>query len=39
VATGDGLYMEPDVEHGCECLEAGVLLDCFTPMRADFLHP
>ena len=37
VSTGDGLYMEPDVEHGCECLEAGVLIDCFTPMRADFL--
>lgn len=37
VSVGDGLYMEPDVEHGCECLEAGVLIDCFSPMRADFL--
>jgi len=37
VSAGDGLYMEPDVEHGCECLEAGVLIDCFSPMRADFL--
>lgn len=37
VSAGDGLYMEPDVDHGCECLEAGVLIDCFSPMRADFL--
>jgi len=37
VTAGDGLYIEPDVEHGCECLEAGVLIDCFSPMRADFL--
>ncbi len=37
VTTGDGLYMEPDVEHGCECLETGVLIDCFSPMRADFI--
>ncbi|HET9571194.1 MAG TPA: cupin domain-containing protein [Bacteroidales bacterium] len=37
VTAGDGLYMEPDVLHGCECLEAGLLIDCFSPMRADFL--
>ena len=37
VAAGDGLYMEPDVLHGCVCIEPGVLIDCFTPMRADFL--
>ena len=24
-------------ENGCVCLEAGVLIDTFTPMRADFL--
>ena len=24
-------------EHGCTCLEAGILIDCFSPMRADFL--
>jgi len=23
--------------HGCVCLEAGVLLDTFTPQREDFL--
>lgn len=38
VEAGDGIYMEPDVLHGCTCLEAGVLIDCFSPMRADFLH-
>ncbi len=37
VEAGDGIYMEPDVLHGCTCLEAGVLIDCFSPMRADFL--
>ena len=37
VETGDGIYIEPDAEHGCVCLEAGILIDCFSPMRADFL--
>jgi quercetin dioxygenase-like cupin family protein len=34
---GDGYYVEPDVLHGCVCLEAGVLIDTFSPVRADFL--
>ncbi|QMV15397.1 cupin domain-containing protein [Vibrio spartinae] len=37
VKTGDVLYKEPNVMHGCTCLEPGVLLDNFTPMRQDFL--
>lgn len=37
VNAGDGIYMEPDVLHGCVCLEAGVLIDCFSPMRETFL--
>ncbi len=37
VKAGDTLYMEPDVEHGCVCLEAGLLIDCFSPWRDDFL--
>lgn len=37
VSAGDGIYIEPDVLHGCKCLEAGLLIDCFSPMRADFL--
>ena len=39
VSAGDGVYIEPDAEHGCTCLEAGILIDCFSPMRADFLKP
>lgn len=38
VSAGDGIYIEPDVVHGCKCLEAGILIDCFAPMRADFLN-
>jgi len=37
VKAGDALYKEPNVMHGCVCLEAGVLLDNFTPMRKDFV--
>ena len=32
-----GYYVEPDQPHGCVCLEAGVLIDTFSPMRSDFL--
>ena len=38
VSVGDGLYKEPDAVHGCVCLEPGMLIDCFSPMRADFLE-
>ncbi len=38
VREGDVLYKQPDVVHGCVCLEAGTLLDIFTPKRADFLN-
>lgn len=34
---GDGFYVPSNVEHGCHCLEAGVLIDVFTPQREDFL--
>lgn len=37
VLPGDGIYMEPDIEHSCRCLEAGIVIDTFSPMRADFL--
>ncbi|MEB3374700.1 cupin domain-containing protein [Bacteroides sp. CR5/BHMF/2] len=37
VEAGDGIYIEPDILHGCICLEPRVLIDCFAPMRADFL--
>ena len=35
--AGAGYYVAPDVLHGCVCLEAGILIDTFSPMRADFL--
>lgn len=37
VKAGDTMYKEPNIEHGCVCLETGVLIDNFTPMRKDFL--
>lgn len=37
LSAGDGYYVEPDEPHGCVCLEAGVLIDTFSPVRVDFL--
>ena len=37
VRKGDTLYKLPNVEHGCVCLEEGILLDTFTPMRDEFV--
>ncbi|SDH97110.1 cupin domain-containing protein [Proteiniclasticum ruminis] len=37
VYKGDSLLMPADVPHGTVALEDGVLLDIFSPMRADFL--
>lgn len=37
VKVGDTLYKEPNIMHGCVCTKKGVLLDTFTPQRADFL--
>ncbi len=37
LGPGDGFYAEPDATHGVVCLEAGTLLDVFTPLRDDFL--
>ena len=37
IKKGDTYITDPDVPHGVVCLEAGALLDIFTPMRADFL--
>ncbi len=35
---GDVFYVgEPNVVHGVICLENGLLVDIFSPMRADFL--
>jgi quercetin dioxygenase-like cupin family protein len=37
VSAGDTLLKEHGVEHGCTCLEKGVLVDFFAPMREDFV--
>jgi quercetin dioxygenase-like cupin family protein len=35
--AGDSLVIPSGIEHGSQCLEAGELIDCFTPRRDDFL--
>lgn len=37
LSAGDSYYVAPDEPHGCVCLETGMLIDTFSPMRADFL--
>lgn len=37
VGPGDTLAFPSGVPHGTVCLEKGVLLDMFSPMREDFL--
>ena len=37
VEAGDGVYIEPNLVHGAECLEAGMLIDVFSPIREDFV--
>ncbi|MCD7906722.1 MAG: cupin domain-containing protein [Clostridium sp.] len=38
VTAGDTLLKQNDILHGCECLEDGILVDFFTPMRKDFVQ-
>ncbi|MBU2326543.1 MAG: cupin domain-containing protein [Alphaproteobacteria bacterium] len=37
ISAGDSLYKQPNIMHGATCLQAGTLLDIFTPHREDFL--
>ena len=37
VKAGDSLLKKDGIEHGCVCLEEGILLDIFNPMREDFV--
>ncbi len=37
VSEGDSFVIPSNAVHGCVCLEAGELIDCFTPRRDDFL--
>jgi quercetin dioxygenase-like cupin family protein len=35
-SAGDSFFIPPNIMHGAICLEAGVLLDVFSPIREDF---
>ena len=35
--AGDGVYIQPNLLHSAVCLEAGTLIDTFSPVREDFL--
>ncbi|MEP9355619.1 cupin domain-containing protein [Xanthobacter sp. KR7-65] len=37
--AGDSFYVPSGVHHGAICIQPGVLVDVFTPMRQDFLKP
>lgn len=37
LSTGDAFFIPPNVIHGAVCLEPGVLIDVFSPMREDFI--
>ncbi len=37
LTTGDTYLVDGDIIHGAVCVEAGTLIDIFTPMREDFV--
>ncbi len=37
ISKGDGYYVPPFTIHGCVCLEAGMLIDAFSPCRLEFI--
>ena len=37
VKKGDTLLKKDGIVHGCVCVEEGILLDIFTPMREEFV--
>ncbi len=37
IGRGDSFIIPSNATHGCVCVEAGRLIDCFTPRRDDFL--
>lgn len=38
VEAGDTMLQMDDIVHGCKCIEKGIILDIFTPMRDDFVE-
>ena len=37
IREGDATFIPPNIPHGVVCLEAGILIDTFNPVREDFL--
>jgi len=37
IIKGDAVYIRPDVIHSALCIEEGILIDVFSPMREDFI--
>lgn len=37
LTAGDSFYAEPHVPHEAYCLEPGIIIDGFSPIREDFL--
>lgn len=37
IGPGDSVYIQPNARHGVTCIEAGSLIDSFSPVRQDFL--
>lgn len=37
LGPGDGVYIEPNAPHGLVCVEEGIVIDNFSPVREDFL--
>lgn len=37
LTTGDAFFAPSDIPHGVVCLEAGAIIDTFSPARKDFL--
>jgi quercetin dioxygenase-like cupin family protein len=37
IRSGDGVYVAPEAFHGVTCIEPGILIDVFSPVREDFL--
>ena len=37
IKSGDGFLTPPNIKHGVVCIEEGVLIDVFSPVREDFL--
>lgn len=35
--AGDVFFVPGNLIHGAKCIEAGILIDCFSPMREDFI--